>query len=77
MQNLKRISKSQARYWFNKGADIYLNPSKMRLGGNWNMCHSFNKCPDTPDFDKLNNAYHYYNCTKETGRVIHFYKLKE
>jgi hypothetical protein len=75
-----KITKAQARKLFEKGEDIYLNPSKMRPNGVWHQALKTNKevltnkLYTTPSFDALVNEYRYYNCTKETGLTVHFYK---
>lgn len=75
-----KITKAQARKLFEKGENIYLNPSKMRPNGVWHQALKTNKevltnkLYTTPSFDILVNEYRYYNCTKETGLTVHFYK---
>lgn len=69
---MTKISKNVARKLFAQGHRIYLMPSKARLGSIWIL-----PMPITGDasrnFDQEVNAYHYYNCTKETGLRVHFY----
>ena len=70
---MQRITKAKARKLYESGKNITLNPSKMFPGGVWSMAIETNKerCNDT--FDALVNSYSYYNCTNETGNVVHFY----
>ena len=71
---MKRINMTQARKMYNEGTSIYLLPSKAIPGSIWifpvKISHDVQaQC----DFDTKVNAYHYYNCTAETGKRVHFY----
>ena len=67
-----RISKTKARKLFARGRRIYLLPSKARIGSIWILPMMING-DVCRNFDAEVNAYHYYNCTKETGLRVHFY----
>ncbi len=77
---MKKITKAEAKKLYESGKSIYLNPSKMRPNGVWHQAMKVskasldNKLSHAPSFDKLVNEYHYYNCNKEMGLVVHFYK---
>jgi len=77
---MTKITKVEAKKRYEKGLSIVLNPSKMRLNGPWAMAKEVSKkdldtkISDAPEFDAMCNSFSYYNCTKETGKTIHFYK---
>lgn len=77
---MQKITKAEAKKLYESGKSIYLNPSKMRTNSVWHQAMKVsksildNKLYDAPSFDKLVNEYHYYNCSKETGLIVHFYK---
>jgi hypothetical protein len=77
---MQKITKSEAKRMYDSGKEIYLNPSKMRPYGVWHNAmktskkNSENTISDAPTFEQLVNNYHYYNCNKEMGLVVHFYK---
>jgi len=77
---MKKITKAEAKKLYESGKSIYLNSSKMRLNGVWSQVIKVSKASletklsDAPSFDALVNEYHYYNCDKERGLVVHFYK---
>lgn len=77
---LTKIMKAEAKKRYNANLPIILNPSKMRPFGVWNMAMETTKEQTetqnhgTTDFDTLCYNFSYYNCTNETGKVIHFYK---
>lgn len=75
----KRISKQAARKRFAAGLVTYAYPSNIRPGNMW-----ISACPIAQDnsygldFDKIINAYEYYNCNHaETGRYTAFYVREE
>lgn len=71
---MKHINMTQARKLYNEGTSIYLLPSKAVPDSIWifpvKISHDVQA---QDDFDAKINAYHYYNCTAETGKRIHFY----
>jgi hypothetical protein len=75
-----KITKLQAKKLYNNNKDIFLNPSKMNPKGVWHNAMIANKqaldnnISDAPEFEQLVNSYRYYNCSKETGLIVHFYK---
>lgn len=75
-----KITKSEARSLYNNNKVIYLNPSKMNPNGVWHKAMKSSKeslttmISDAPEFEQLINNYHYYNCNKEMGLVVNFYK---
>jgi len=46
----------------------------MRFDNIWQPAISVNKKEADSTFDSLVNSYSYYNGSKETGMVVHFYK---
>ena len=71
---MKRINMTQARKLYNEGTSIYLLPSKAVPDSIWIFPVKISHDVQTQcDFDTKVNAYHYYNCTEETGKRIHFY----
>lgn len=71
---MKRITMTQARKLYNNGTHIYLMPSKAVPGSIWILPTRISKDDYDPrNFDSEVNAYRYYNCTKETGKRVHFY----
>ena len=75
---MRKITKAEAKKRYNKGEKIYLNPSKMRVNSFWWSAPSFTKRDEIErgndgDFEKLVNAFWYYNCNSEMGKVVHYY----
>jgi hypothetical protein len=73
-KTVKKITKSEARKLYDSGKTIYLNMSKMLFDNIWQPAISINKKEADSTFDSLVNSYSYYNRSKETGMVVHFYK---
>jgi hypothetical protein len=79
---MQKITKLEAKKMYGIGKEIYLNPSKMQPNGVWHKAMKVSKpyfesshiISDAPTFEQLVNNYHYYNCNKEMGLVVHFYK---
>lgn len=75
-----KITKAQAKKMYDAGKTIYLNASKMKVNNPWTSPMSASKSildsklSDAPKFDALVNEFKYYNCSKETGLSVHFYK---
>ena len=75
-----KITKAEAKKLYDEGKEIYLNPSKMRIKSVWHEALKVSKSIlendvyNHPTFEQLTNNYKYYNCNKEMGLVLHFYK---
>lgn len=66
-----RISKSTARKMFNDGKEFWITACNMRpVNGVFIYSFTHN---DFPTFEKLYNAFHYYNCDNERGRYPAYY----
>ena len=73
--NYGQITKTQARKKHERGERVYILPSKANPNSTW-----WKPLPCVPadrDFDKFISEYQFYNCNKETGRGIVFYKEEE
>lgn len=73
MENYKKINKRSARKAFNEGKTVYLCPCNLRPFTMWHP-----ECPvsnnSKKDFNKIVNAFEYYNCANgETGRRAAYY----
>jgi hypothetical protein len=77
---MRKITRAEAKKLYEGGKSIYLNPSKMNPKGVWHQAMKVskaslnNKLSDAPNFENLVNEYRYYNCSRETGLLVHFYK---
>ena len=75
----QKINVSTARTMYANGETVYLLPNKIRLGNAWikpvGICKadSVNGSSNI-DFQKQINAFMYYNCNKETGTTVAYYK---
>ena len=69
--NYEKITKTQARKMHAKGETVFCLPSNVRPGNKW---FGMGEIPLDCDFDKFTNEYQFYNCNKETGLGIAFYK---
>ena len=71
----KKIRKNTARKLFKEGKEICLIPCRARVS----MWIDFYKIQidryfsTNRDFDKIVNAFEYYNCNPEMGNYAHFY----
>lgn len=75
--NYVRIDKKKARIKFNAGCTIYLIQDMMRLDNAWQSpCPINMEKSSEKDFDKLVNAFQYYNCDSERGRGVKYF-IKE
>lgn len=74
----KRINKAMARNEYNNGNSVFILPCKVRLDTGWILPYMINSSiNDAESFDKIVNAYEYYNCQyNETGKYASYY-LKE
>ncbi len=69
-----RINKVQARKQYNAGGTVYVLPCKVRFDNMWIAPFQMNREHlQDEDFDKVINAYEFYNCMSETGRRSAFY----
>lgn len=71
--SLIKITKPTAQKMFTNGETVYLLPNKVRLGNQWILPFAISDSTGET-FDKILNAYSYYNCNSETGNGIAFYK---
>lgn len=71
----RRIDKRVARRLYDAGEDVLFIPCNMRPDNMWGLGIVENKylLGQEETFDKLVNAYTWYNCTNETGRYVAFY----
>ena len=73
----RRIDKREARKRFTCKGAVYLLPSKVNLGSAWIKPFAISGFKENDfsveAFEKQLNAYAYYNCNEEMGKVIHFY----
>lgn len=72
---LKQVNKTVARKLFDNGTTVYLLASNMRLNNAWTKPHDINKSmydTEYENFDKIVNAFEYYNCCNERGLYSHF-----
>lgn len=72
----KRINKRSARAAYNNGLTVIFSPCNMRPFNNYfGLDMDINKdninCQGQ-DFNKILNAYEYYNCNAETGKYTAF-----
>lgn len=74
----KRINKAKARKEYNNGNVVFILPCKVRFNNEWiQPCIVSKDFYDNEDFDKIANAYKYYNCQyNETGKYASYY-IKE
>lgn len=76
---MEKITRLKAEKLYNNGNEIYLNPSKMNPNGIWHKAmkiskESKNTIYEALTFISLVNNYRYYNCNKDSGLVVNFYK---
>lgn len=71
----KRINKAKARKEYNNGNVVFILPCKVRFNNAWIQPRIVSKdFYDSEDFDKIVNAYEYYNCQyNETGKYASYY----
>lgn len=69
---MERVNKTIARKLFNEGKQFWMTACNMRP-----ECGILVNAPvykeEQTDFDKLVNAFTYYNCGNETGRYPAYY----
>lgn len=72
---LKRIDKKRARKAYNNGLTVLFCPVNINPLSPWRLAIPEHKALDgqAETFEKLCNAFEYYNCNNETGKYIAFY----
>ena len=69
----ERITKAAARKLFNSGGKIYICACNLRPGSPWFPGTWIDSSVD-PDFEKVVNAFTFYNCiNNETGKYASYY----
>lgn len=75
---LVKTTIATARKLFDAGKTVYLLPNKVRLGNPWILPFAVNKSNSQGhSLENVLDSYSYYNCNKETGNGIAFYKEAE
>ena len=75
---LVKTTIATARKLFDAGKTVYLLPNKVRLGNPWILPFAVNKNNSQGhSLENVLDSYSYYNCNKETGNGIAFYKEAE
>ena len=69
----KRIDKKTARKAFDANLKVVLTPCNMNPHSFACAWYETCKTAETPDFDKMVNAFEYYNCFAEVGRYASFF----
>jgi hypothetical protein len=73
-KTVTKITKSEAKKIYESGGTVYLNTSKWKFDNPWRQPVQINKAYSELNFNEVVNGYSYYNTSKETGMVVHFYK---
>lgn len=73
----KRITKHAARKRFNNCESCYMLPCKMNPGNIWMKPVPVPVYDGHNSFDKIVNAFEYYNCSNATGNYTAFYVKME
>lgn len=68
---MKRISKTAARKLYSEGKMFWMTAANMRP--ECGLLINYKKDDEPKDFDKLYNAFVYYNCNNECGRYPAYY----
>ena len=76
MENFVKISKADARKKFAEGKTIYLTASKIRLGNMWVQPVAVDNS-ESREFEKVLDAFRYYNCNTECGLGVRYYLKSE
>lgn len=71
---MQKLTKRQARDLYNKGIEVLFVPSKMHPKSPMSVKACINQSAGEVSFDTFINHFRYYNCSKETGLGIHYYK---
>ena len=72
----KKVTKRTAQKLYNAGTTVYILPCKASVKSMWFSPYPINindVCNDGVDFQKLVNAFEFYNCNNETGKYTAFY----
>lgn len=74
-KTLKRITKTRAKTLYSQGKKVLFVPCKLNPFNMWGLGIWENNQLDGQfeTFEKLVNAYEFYNCSSETGKYIAFY----
>lgn len=71
---MKRIAQKTAKRYWEKGETIVVVPCNMNPNSPWySGCRYSKATSEEKDFEKLINAYEYYNCNLETGKYADCY----
>lgn len=68
--DFQKVTKRQAKSIYGRGCNVYLLPSKVRLGSFWIKPVLI---PKNESFEATINAFSYYNCNDELGKSVHYY----
>ena len=68
-----RVSKREAEKRFNAGEEICLVPCKVDPRNEWGVLYCVEKDEEHEDFEKIVNAFSYYNCNSELGNYVAYY----
>lgn len=78
-----RVSKGRAKRIYSDGGVVYLCACKLRPGGPWGPEVAISKADgdfesarfvaDDEEFERVINAFTYYNCRESTGRYPAYY----
>jgi len=70
VSDIKLISRNKARKLFYVGGEVYALPSKVNINNMYIQSVRF----IGDNFEKVENAFRYYNCNKELGINIKYYR---
>lgn len=79
-KTLKRINKTAAKKLYNAGADVLFIPCKLNPENNFyclGIWENNQLAGQYETFEKLCNAFSWYNCRSDTGNYIAFYIKRE
>jgi hypothetical protein len=68
-----RVPKSVAQKAFEKGQSVILCPVEMNPASPWGVSALVDKETAESDFERVVNAFEYYNCHAESGRYVKFF----
>jgi hypothetical protein len=78
--SVQRITKRKAEQLYNYGFDVLFIPCNLNPENNFynlGIWENVNLSGQYDNFEKLVNAFTYYNCNSETGKYIAFYMKRE
>lgn len=78
IHDYKRVDKRVARRLFNEGEAIFLVPCNCDVHSlfTYEIGKDYWGIDEDPDFDKVVNAFEWYNCNSELGRYTMFFIKK-